>query len=660
MDGAVMAVVALLCGAGATLELLPTAPEAEATVALLPAAPEAETNVALMPTATAPGAEATLGLRPAAPESAPPEAKAVAALLLPLLLQHNAGVVVIGRPRWTASFLHALSPETPRLLLAGKAMYEDSDRLALEVMERHHVLLIALDLRSSALCSTPRVYRTLFWATVAQPAEDVVRNATVVACLTRTRLCNDQVALALTTPDGSTTLYIVRESSCPYGRRTAELDRWSPEGQRWLRAKSPFYPFCDTWLPPPPGGHLTIYALTPKSAFPVPFTFFDTLVVNGTQPWRVRIVHRTTSSIDDSFQTAIGRALRSCHMDALLHFYEPQPAHPYEVAPIYAIRRRHVSIVVPAGLGPAPFVLAAITLEFSPTVWWSTALAALCTAAALACALRRDRGAAPLLALAPLLAQAPPPPPGPGPGLRPLLGAWLLVCVVLAAAYQGLLLGRLLHRRPRGEIDNMRALEESGLPVYTTSEVFIAVEGSLPKSIRDRVLVWRHGLPEDHIYQEVALARRCAIIVGSDTPIWEDLLDMLVPRKLVHFFELTQSTQMVVGLTHRGSPLHAAIVDRIARIRDSGLLLHRQMLRTAQRSWATERSRETVRPELGLRHMYPAFLVLLGGLGSAAVAFVAELSVSFLTSHCCSLRPREPARLPGRGAGPAASRGHRD
>ncbi|KAK3914396.1 Glutamate receptor ionotropic, delta-2 [Frankliniella fusca] len=567
------------------------------------------------------------------------EAAAAAALLSAFLTPYKAGVVVIGRARWTGDLLRALPEDTPRVLLDNDVRYDEADRLVVTVQQTHHVLLVLMDAPRdlTRIRSLPLIRRALVWTRVARSPLEFLKDEIVTRHLRRTRRCGDETALALTDAYGDVHLYVGnnRTKCLVEGGPPIFLDRWSSGQQRWLRgAGAQLFPrFCDKWSPPPGP------ATTPLQLMTVGFqervrnlaVFADDVAKYALKPRKVINTHYTTTgqTMDNvsSIFDVINTRFSNCSLDGMVFGYSLPMSSPEELSVVYTDRMSSIVVVVPAGLGPAISPLAAVALEFSPAVWLGTALAAIGTAATLAWALRRDRGDALLLALAPLLGQGPTPPPAASPALRPLLGAWLLVCVVLAAAYQGLLLGMLSSARLRGEIDSLQALDESGLPVQSNFDVFYTIDDKLSESLRQRVKISETAAIPTVVYQQAALSRERAFILFSD-PATEGLIEKwTVHEKLVHTFQIESGIPRVFAFTHKDSELWAILTKMVGRERQAGMsrFVQRQeefkAVLESRKIISSTDARACVRP-LTLATLRPAFLFLAGGLSLATFVFV--------------------------------------
>ncbi|KAK3915623.1 Ionotropic receptor 93a [Frankliniella fusca] len=564
------------------------------------------------------------------------EAAAAAALLSAFLSPHNAGVVVIGHAPWTGDLLRALPEGTPRVVLDNDVTFNEADRLVVTVKQTHNVLLVLVNAPGdlAKIRTLPSIHRALFWMRVTGSPPAVLEDETVLKHISHTRHCMDKTALALTDADGIVHLYANNHrTSCNENAwGFIFVDRWSAEEQRWLRGAPLFMPFCEKWIPPPGSATTPLNLLTVRHHEIVRNLayFADNVARYALKPRKVITTHyrrtaRTSDNGSSIFEIIYNR-VSNCSLDGLVLGYTLPPSSPEELPSLYSERLSSIVVVVPAGLGPAISPLAAVALEFSPAVWLCTALAALVTAATLAWALRRDRGDALLLVLAPLLAQAPPPPPAASPALRPLLGTWLLVCVVLVAAYQGLLLGMLTAARPRGEIDSLQALDESGLPVQLNFDVFHTIEDKLSESLRNRMKISETNLLH-MVYQQVAIDREWAFVMFSDALAAILLEKWTVFEKTVHTFQVKSGHPRVYAVSNKGSELVEIMLKSVGRERQAGMSSFYERenefkvkMDGRNVSCSTDAG-AGVRP-LTLAMVRPAFLFLAAGLALATFVFV--------------------------------------
>ncbi|KAK3923658.1 Ionotropic receptor 93a [Frankliniella fusca] len=559
------------------------------------------------------------------------EAAAALALLSPFLDTQNVTVALYGNASWTGDFLSGLPPRTVRVVLRSTKPHREQVRYS----HTENVLMLLVAERVADPWALFRQHgehegRLLYWFAVQD--ESVL--FTTAVNVPEHIICGYDGGVAVTTPGGRTGLYRINDHKCLTNDDAAPAfklaDRWSPTEQRWQRGGGVFYDFmkfCSVWRPPVPP--------EPLNLIEVPLTGEKSLAAEilGMKKIksRKRVWNTTITTIYLTSALSIRKApyqlkqkLHTCRLDAFFTGVGVLEGRSLRDANFITEKNMYpIVAVVPAGLGAVVSPLSSVTLEFSPAVWYGTALAALGTAAAVACTLRRDRGAALQLALAPLLAQAPPPPPAAGPALRPLLGAWLLVCVVLAAAYQGLLLGMLSSARPRGEIDSLEALADSGLRVDFSAQ--IPKLGTIYGKKVFKFDIGHYVLDTDRTIYDIAMHRNCALITIEDRYIKRIASRFNIPHKRLHHFSLGYKTHRMVALWSPGSLLGTSLAWTYQRLDEAGVLDRWDNL-------VDDRDRHTFKPgvlqhavALTLKHMQPAFLVLVVGYALAALVFVAEL-----------------------------------
>ncbi|KAK3911317.1 Glutamate receptor ionotropic, kainate 1 [Frankliniella fusca] len=552
------------------------------------------------------------------------EAASVLQLLSPFLLSQNSTLIIYGSANWTGSLLHALPPSVARTLLPDAARFWER-RFHHHTTTKNRMFLIVAESPADPrqlLKKYLNYERTLFW--FRGGGFDAVALANETSYI----LCGHPMAFVETVPNGSSTVYAVNDSTC-YDFLTSQLratDHWSPATPRWQHGGSLFTyfrPFCSNWRPPPAGEPLRVLEHTIGMSSPV--SKLSQAVKEGLSGVLWKTGRNTLSR-----WSSVDRLVRECRLDALF----TEIGKPDFTRNEFQLRDRalhEIMVIVPAGLGPVVNPLSAVALEFSPAVWYGTALAALGTAAALACTLRRDRGAALLLALAPLLAQPPPlPARPPGPALRPLLGAWLLVCVVLVAAYQGLLLGMLSSARPHGEIDSLQALKDSGLSIHLTWGVLWCMQDSDIAELIDRGIMLPFFNVPDFLLN-MSLHKNSALIVLYDRDVQRFVNTLSIPDRKFHTFPLGfQSIKMIAWAT-RGSPLADPIATTYRRLEAGGLLEHWENVLDEPYRRARARHLESLplAAPLTLDNMKPAFVVLAAGLALAGLVFAIEQLVAW-------------------------------
>ncbi|KAE8736726.1 Ionotropic receptor 230, partial [Frankliniella occidentalis] len=394
----------------------------------------AGTNVALLPTDLL----------------VPAEAASVASLLT-RIMPHNGTLFVDSDVPWLDALLRRLPPGMPRVLLETRYPW---DSYAWDEGMGDNVILLArddpvnllVDLARTAIPTNPLFSSRLLLVTSASSFQAVVEHVTLSWDCPRT------AALVVAYPDGSAALLRVQQVDCsPRNASTTStesiqlLDRWSPSSGLWEAEVNPLVPFSGYYrgfVRPP--GYRPRMLVTAMAAKNRKISFYQ----------RALFMAKMLNLIPIEITYDVFSRKRS-NKDIVFHLWYRSdvvflhgglPAMP-RAADYQAYVRSYeflvteisrVVYVVPAGLGARRHPLQALVAEYPPALWCLTLLAALSVAVVLTRSSACGPAEAPALlrALAPLLAQ---PPPG-RRSHHPLLGAWMLACVVLAAAYQGLLL----------------------------------------------------------------------------------------------------------------------------------------------------------------------------------------------------------------------------
>ncbi|KAE8740895.1 Ionotropic receptor 175 [Frankliniella occidentalis] len=585
-----------------------------------------------------PGVRADL---PVVDSAAPPEARSAAALLTPFMAPQKATLLVLGRARWTGAFVGELSADVPRVVsprlsrsssafdLYVRTTTRQLDRLQYALIATHCVLFVPTD-DLEELVLVMSIYsnirrsidiRVLFWTSATAPREEVLRRISSL----NTWMGGRQHALALTAPNGSTTLYNMTCTSgacCSREMILLETDKWSPAEQRWRLGVTPFHKFCSGHRLTGKRQDLTMFVHT-KRGFTSTSSLMElakSVVDLVSRGRRQRIGSGTPVKYQQIWDYNIVHiAMKECRLagvltdEALLDLDRLA-----EMSIIPDMELAEFAVIVPAGYGSSVGVLDAVTVEFSQTLWLATAIATLSTVLVLKFARRQDVSGAVLQALAPMLGQAPPPPAPP----RPMLAAWLLACVVLTAAYQGLLLGKLSSAVPRRDLDSLQDLEDSGLPLKAVGN--LARTNVLPYNMADITEYISHSEIKA-VIDTIATARNCALVVCFDRHIRSYLRPYMIPRRL-HVMRLSYSHLNIIALTTKGSPLERPIATAQARAEAAGLLARwrraeyeREYQDDAKRLGSLRGPRS-----MTLWHLQPAFVVLGAGHAVAVMAFALE------------------------------------
>ncbi|KAE8743352.1 Ionotropic receptor 173 [Frankliniella occidentalis] len=554
---------------------------------------------------------------------APSEARSAAALLAPFLTSQAATLLVTGETPWTGTFLRELPADTPRVL--NPSSHAMNLRLEFVLSATHCAHFFHTDDLETLLYTMgghdpTTMTRALFWVNEARPRDEVLR----LVSQSGMWLGGQQYALALAAPNGSATLFNLTcssEAACRTRTMTLiEVDEWSPVEQRWRRGAQVFHEFC-AWRE---GQVPAVLMLTMRSAT------FTTSIMELTKSVvvlaRRRHRQRSGSTTAVSYHEVVGYhriniAAKECSLGAVLSDVPLTVlGKSAEIASVHDMEMHRVVVVVPAGFGASVGVLEPVTVEFSAALWCATGLAVLCTVIVLTCTCRQDVSGAVLQALAPMLGQ---PPPQPSPP-RTMLAPWLLACVVLTAAYQGLLLAKVSSAVPRRELDSLRDVADSGLPLYALGN--LVRSSVLPTDLAARTR-WIHYLQTEAVIDTIATARNCALVTYLDGYTTRTLHRHLVPPKRLHLVHLQYADFKVIGLATRGSPLEPLMVTALARAEAAGLLARWRGAEYEREDHDYARKLAPLkgpRP-LTLWQLRPAFVVLGVGQVAGVAAFALEV-----------------------------------
>ncbi|KAE8751596.1 Ionotropic receptor 155, partial [Frankliniella occidentalis] len=356
-----------------------------------------------------------------------PEATSPLALLSPYVRFERTTLIIIGQVNWTSAFLRGLHSEATWVLLPGEDEAVFRKQFDDGMMDLNILAMVVVDKPKDPFSwlKNDRVgyERFLFWMTLGPGMENTIpQNPPSV-------MCSRPSGLAVTAPNGGTTLYSVARQDCSFRAPTlVEVDQWSPSRQSWRRTDAMFAvfrPLCSEWQPPTVSKSVNFFRFTGpgrESLFPE----LTAIIIRRTRamgfPWNIKV---TTENDIPHFNVktityTLAHAVEQCSLSILLLGNGVVGRLDTRQVVLMPEKKMYpITVYVPVGFGPAINPLEAVLVEFTPAVWLGTVLAALSTAVALACTLHRDRGAALLLALAPLLGQAPGTPPPAGRALRP-------------------------------------------------------------------------------------------------------------------------------------------------------------------------------------------------------------------------------------------------
>ncbi|KAE8744079.1 Ionotropic receptor 132 [Frankliniella occidentalis] len=568
-----------------------------------------------------------------------PDSQGMADLVASVLSRGKAkqgGVFVLGRAKGLNAFLGQLPAETPRSLVSSTNVRSGT---RCELQGAENFVLIAEDSWAELADTvadveeiefpTPRV---LLWTWAAraglkQGAQGVLAHG-VVGDLW---LLKRHTALAVSTLGaGGTTLFSLATNTKRQVVVT-EIDRWSSRDRRWQRRASPFTLCSTTWssgggaaAQPAPS---QIIAVRPDHyVLPGPYVDFVATMAKSLgaalgKPVHVEWIEKGEDAVDGL------ETLRCCALSAAVSFRAATVHISPEVSYAFFVMIP-VQVVVPAGLNQTP-LLQAVTDEFSAELWCATVVAVLGVAMATTLATRAILGlplpsalnTALLQTLAPLLSQ---PPPG-RTAHRPLAAVWLLMSVVIAAAYQGLLLKELT--TPPGEINTLEQLEQSGLDCRMSRDLYQVDKFYLTEALRSRLTYVRLA-DLDAVVRDVADGRNSALIIRKDT-ISEILLSPYLkssPPRL-HSFETGNEYLGAYFKYTSGSPLQRPVVKFSLLAREHGIDLHMTQIIENKKSVDSRGGPDDehlTRP-LSLAQVLPAFLLLADGFVVAALVLAVEI-----------------------------------
>ncbi|KAE8741016.1 Ionotropic receptor 114 [Frankliniella occidentalis] len=580
------------------------------------------------------GARAALTL---ADISAAPEVKCMASFVSSILPPFNSCIIAHGDGQLVGPLLQELAKDRQMLVLDPRAIpghtlvqIHSTKTLYLFAAVNATNLSVLTPNGKDRLCSYSAI---VFW-TKAQSLADALRDP---ADPTMTLwMCSTNLYLAISTPNHTTIMYgpnigencFVKWSDlkmreigrCKLGRRG-----W--QGQQWQR-------ICSTWKSPEMADttarflsfipyHSDPHRVGASTVLFEPYNQFSsslTTVVSRQTQTSIKLSWERNVSILNGFVT-------NCSLAAAVLSYALDVRSSAEIQ-LDALFMVPVTVVVPAGAGLRLDPLRAVTAEFSAELWIATALALLFMTAAIAVAWTTvgrppvaALAAASLQTLAPLLAQSP---PG-RTAHRPLSAVWLLMSVVIAAAYQGLLLRELTSAPP--EINTLEQLEQSGLDVYAEEglhflETFMT---RLNHSLKMRIQYFNPS----HYY---ITALRKVVDGGSSALICRQnmifALALSHVSSRVHVFTLPNSTSLMASVIYsKGSPFGKSIHSTLGRFDASALLNHHRSVadfHITLRAAKEDTTSGLIQP-LSLGQVQPAFVLLAVGFVFSAVVFVLEV-----------------------------------
>ncbi|KAK3916743.1 Thymidylate synthase [Frankliniella fusca] len=444
----------------------------------------------------------------------------------------------------------------------------------------------------------------------------------------RTGLCYSTIYMVVTSSVGTTQLLIPTPDLCSASWSAKELDRCGASAPwPWPRLRvRPLPVLCSHWnethTAADSRNSLALYApLSPM----VDWAALDHHFAEYGEELSRRLHVPLRSKLNK--RERLQELANSCNLSAY-QVMESVPVTPQAHLTFGDVGIKGTMVVVPSGIARVPQPLRAVTAEFSGHMWVATAVGLLAVVLAMAGAWV-CRGRAPLPALAaaaleataPLLAQAPPA----RPAHRPLTAVWLLMTVVIAAAYQGLLLRELT--APAREINSLEDLERSGLDVRVSTALEQSEGSLLTPALRDRARYFKRAqLPS--LLHHVSDGRNAAVVLASNTMNMAALVQHARERpKRMHMFELPAWSMQASGVFTKGSPLQDAFKSIDLRVTGAGLK-KRFWKKLVDEFHGSNRdpSSGEIRA-LSLRQLLPAFILLGVGHCLAALALAVEVLV---------------------------------
>ncbi|KAK3925456.1 Phosphoglucosamine mutase [Frankliniella fusca] len=444
----------------------------------------------------------------------------------------------------------------------------------------------------------------------------------------RTGLCFSIIYMVVTSSAGTTHLLTPSPSLCSASWSAKELDRCGASAPwPWPRLRvRPLPVLCTHWnathTPADSRNSLALYIASLDHD--VNWKALDDHSGFGEDlARRLRVPFRKNFNKDERLHVLAN----SCNLSAYLEL-ESIPVTPFPHLTFGDVAIKGTMVVVPSGLAHVPQPLRAVTAEFSGHMWVATAVGLLAVVLAMAGAwVCRGRAPVPALAAAaleataPLLAQAP---PG-RPAHRPLTAVWLLMSVVIAAAYQGLLLRELT--APAREINSLEDLERSGLDVRVSTALQQSEDSLLTPALRDRARYFeREHLSS--LLHHVSDGRNAAVVLTSSAMNLAMLAQHARRRpKRMHMFELPEWSMQASGLFTKGSPLQEGFMSVDLHAKDAGFKQRfLKILADAFHGSNRDPSSGKIRA-LSLRQLLPAFILLGAGHCLAALALAVEVLV---------------------------------
>ncbi|KAE8743300.1 Ionotropic receptor 227, partial [Frankliniella occidentalis] len=531
------------------------------------------------------------------------------------------GIVVLGDNNHIGAILRQLPSETPMSVVFNDSLIDI--RQDYHFHRTNNIFLVVRDSGLDDLLNfghVPFRSRLLIWAHAQTSRDEFTIPNRRRMWVYRPR----EVAFALTSYDNnSTTLYTptpVSEGDISTHYVTAKkINRWVPEDQRWESEEIVFSKSCSRWQAHHKNSSLTVRALTPSKG-PARKTFkrIVNMMTRALGEMVVDVVWMTEES--GKKMNSRRAATEQCTLDAFIMY------RPFDVFMAPHVRFEthvfsHVVVVVPADAGLLLSPLQAVKNEFSVELWIAMALTVPCVVVAtVVTAVARSERPSPVAAfmqtLAPLVAQ-----PLPSePAHRILLGSWLLMCVVLTAAYQGLLLRELT--APPPQIKNLDQLERSGLAIKVDRDMYQDASQFLPETLLSRATFVNLKNFEMSL-QKLAHQRNSGIILSNDVYTSAVLLPWFKRSRKpqLHMFALTHERVKSHTEFSTGSPLELPMQKIIRRMEDAGIASFRKLPTEKNVANAPEHQARPLR----FSELRPAFVLWYIGHCTGGLLFALEV-----------------------------------
>ncbi|KAJ1521738.1 hypothetical protein ONE63_003374 [Megalurothrips usitatus] len=393
----------------------------------------------------------------------------------------------------TVTILPAPAETTPTEWPDGHVLLGMSEPAALILVVGHTPARLAA---AASRYHLPTATRKVFWTSGRGSAGLTATEKTVIERgLPLVFTGRDWLAV---TAAGATRLYAVGAPLLGLLKPVlTEADRWLDAEGRWQLGAPVFSPPCSRWPRARPAERMSLLLLQlTDDTDDDPYLWWSHVALKVVREVeRVSRLQLQRLLVRESDWETVNSGLSECRV-ALLAYPRPIPIFMGRTVVAFPRKVYSLIVVVPKGMGGLrrAGVFAVLTAVLENVVWMSLAASSLVVLAALVCTARRLSQDAVTLAacqvLAPLLGQPLRSVLGPGSAARrAVLAFWLLACLVVVAACQGLLLEQLTATSKPDDIDSLDQLETSGLGVTVLTDLREFVCEILPVRMHDRITV---------------------------------------------------------------------------------------------------------------------------------------------------------------------------